>query len=127
MEHRKRVLILDFDDHVLIALERVLEESGFNTTATWNVDEALALLRSGHFDFLVLGNRPPALDAQAILAYAHAQGLNFGWFVLQRPREREDGYYSHLIDHIRNFSCYTEGPKKTTHREAVASHERLPW
>jgi hypothetical protein len=29
MERRKNVLVLDFDDDMLIALERVLEDSGF--------------------------------------------------------------------------------------------------
>ena len=119
MERRKNVLVLDFNDDVLILLERVLEDSGFNTTATWDVGEALALLRNGHFDFLVLGNRPPALDAQAILANARNEGLNFGCFVLPRHGADEDGY-SHLVDRIRNFPFCPERLNKAAHREAVA-------
>ena len=119
MERRKNVLVLDFDDDVLIALERLLEDSGFSTTATWDVDEAVALLRSGHFDFLVLGNRPPRLDAQAIVANARKEGLNLGTFVLPKPLTSEDGY-SQIIDHIRNFPCIPERSKKLAHREAVA-------
>ena len=119
MERRKSVLVLDFDDDVLIALERALEDSGFNTTATWDVDEALALLRQRHFDFLVLGNRPPRLDAQAIVANARKEGLKFETFVLPRAHASEDGY-THLIDRIRNFPGCPERPKKTVQREAVA-------
>ena len=118
MERRKNVLVLDFDDDVLIALERVLEDSGFSTTATWDVDEALALLRNGHFDFAVLGNRPPRLDAQAIVANARKEGFKFGTFVLPRFRTSEDRYI-HLIDHIRNFPS-PDRPKKAAVREAVA-------
>jgi DNA-binding NtrC family response regulator len=119
MERRKSVLVLDFDDDMLIALERVLEDSGFSTTATWDVEEALALLRKRHFDFLVLGNRPPRLDAQAILANARKEGLKFGAFVLPRSRASKDGY-SHLVDRIRDFPCCPERPQKTAHKEAVA-------
>lgn len=62
-----RILILDIDQETLIALEKALEEAGFDTTTTWHPNEARRLLQGGHFDFVLLGDHPPELDAARIL------------------------------------------------------------
>jgi len=63
----RRVLILDFDAATLIALEQVFEEAGFDTTTTWNMDEACLCLGQKRFDAIVVGDHPPIIDARAVL------------------------------------------------------------
>jgi CheY-like chemotaxis protein len=103
MYRRKAVLLLDFDSDLLIALERLLEDSGFNCTSTWNVEQAYALMESGAFEFLVIGHRPPELDAHEILADLRLAGMRFGSFILGNL-VREDGF-GNLIDQLRRFPC----------------------
>jgi CheY-like chemotaxis protein len=109
MYRRKAVLLLDFDADLLISLERLLEDSGFNCTSTWNVEQAYALMETGVFDFLVIGHRPPQLDADEILADLRLAGMRFGSFILGNLK-REDGF-SNLVDQLRRFPC--ELPSET--------------
>jgi CheY-like chemotaxis protein len=62
-----RIFILDLDQETLIALEKALEDAGFDTTTTWNSNEARWLLKDGDFDFVLVGDHPPELDAAKIL------------------------------------------------------------
>ena len=62
-----RVLILDLEASILIALERVFEEAGFDTTTTWNIYEAVLYLEKRCFDLIVVGDHPPEIDAYAVL------------------------------------------------------------
>jgi CheY-like chemotaxis protein len=52
-ESKKRVLIVDNNEKVLFTLQRVLENSGFDTYATWSGCEALDLLKTQDFQVLV--------------------------------------------------------------------------
>jgi CheY-like chemotaxis protein len=61
------VLIVDNDDQVLWKLQRLLEDDGFNTTATWSGHEALGLLRSGVFDVLLVDDYLPDLHSHNFL------------------------------------------------------------
>ena len=53
---RKKILVADCHEDVLIILERLLEDAGFDTTTVWTAKEALTLLDSHAFD-LVLVNK----------------------------------------------------------------------
>lgn len=64
---RKEILILDNDESVLIGLERILEDEGFETTTTWDTREALDLLDSREFDLLLVGNHPPDVNGAQVL------------------------------------------------------------
>ena len=64
---KQNILVLDSDPQFLIALERVLEGEGFNTTTTWDVRQAIALLGSAHFDVLLVGEHPPELKSAELL------------------------------------------------------------
>ena len=122
MDRRKAVLILDFDSELLIALEHLLENCGFNCTSTWNIDEGYELMMSGVFDFLVIGNCPPRLRPQEIVADLREQGLRFGLFILGCVDHR-DGF-SNLVDQLRSFPCEPaterkKGPGKEGSQEQV--------
>ncbi len=63
MSTRKKVLVLNTHAEFLIALQRVLEEEGFDTTTTWDTQEVLALLVSREFDVVLLGEHPPEMNS----------------------------------------------------------------
>lgn len=73
MEHNAKanVLIVDNDDHVLWRFQQLLEDAGFNTTATWSGHEALGLLRSGVFDVLLVDDYLPDLHSHNFLEQVH--------------------------------------------------------
>ena len=50
---KKRILVIDDDEQVLISLECLLENEGYEVT-TWSGQEGLALLRSNVFDLVLL-------------------------------------------------------------------------
>lgn len=54
MADRKRILLLHHDEDSLITLQWILENQGFDTTATWDQAEAAGLLKSCNFDIVVL-------------------------------------------------------------------------
>jgi CheY-like chemotaxis protein len=106
MQRRKRVLVLDFDADLLIMLERLLEDCGFSTVTTWNVEDALEMVESHCVDFFVVGDRPPALDAAYLLERIRRNGVKCGSFVLGRDGN-SDGI-SNVIDCIRAFPVEEE-------------------
>ncbi len=65
--HPKRILIVHWDDDQLIALEQFLENQGFETTTTWDLQEGLELLRSRHFDLVIVADHEPEVDAGEVL------------------------------------------------------------
>ena len=118
MDRRKTVLILDFDSDLLIALERLLEGCGFDCTSTWDVNEGYELMRSGVFDFLVIGNRPRQLQPQEIATVLRRQGLRFGLFMLG-DLDHQDGF-SNLVDELRCFPCdFRQERKKAPGKERL--------
>ena len=66
-ENRKRILIADCDTEVLIALERVLEDDGFETTTACTTAETLGWLRKARFDLVLAADHPPELDCELLL------------------------------------------------------------
>ena len=66
---RKRVLVVDDDEHLLIALEALLETEGYDTTTAWSGNEALRLLRSGAFDLVVLDDYLADVTSEEILRH----------------------------------------------------------
>lgn len=51
---KKRILVIDDDEQVLISLECLLENEGYETTVAWSGQEGLSLLRSKGFDLVLL-------------------------------------------------------------------------
>ena len=83
MSSRKKILVLDSDSELLIALEQVLEEEGFNTTTTWDAREAVALLASARFDALLVGEHPPEVKSAELLKRLQAQRSGIPCIVMQ--------------------------------------------
>ena len=51
---KKKILVIDDDESVLISLECLLESEGYETTTAWSGQEGLSLLRSKRFDLVLL-------------------------------------------------------------------------
>ncbi len=65
-EKRRRILIVDFDDELLIQAQILLEESGFDVTTTWSGREACGLLNSQTFDLILLSDYLPDTGARGL-------------------------------------------------------------
>ncbi len=66
---RKRILIVDDDEHVLVALEGLLEDEAYDTTTAWSGEEALRWLKSKPFDLVLLDDCLPDMNSSDILRY----------------------------------------------------------
>ena len=65
--NRKRVLVIDDDEHVLMSLDSLLETAGFDTTVAWGGRAALGLLRETSFDLVLLDDYLPDATSEQIL------------------------------------------------------------
>lgn len=61
-----RILIVDDDENVLIALERLLEGEGYNTATAWSGKEALDLSQKTKFDLLLVDEHLADVEAAAL-------------------------------------------------------------
>ncbi len=80
--NKTRVLVLNNDPEMLIALEHILEGEGFDTTTTWDAREAFALLNSRHFDVLLVGEHPPEVKSSDLLKRLPANQRRLVFIVL---------------------------------------------
>jgi CheY-like chemotaxis protein len=80
---RKKILIMDHDERVLIDLERVLEDDGFETTTTWDTREALDMVAHREFDLLLLGDHPPEVRSAELLNTLRSRPISVPCIVLQ--------------------------------------------
>lgn len=64
---RRKVLIIDGHEPVLMALERLLEDEGFSTVGAWSAQEAMARIESVGFDLILANEYLPDADAEFLL------------------------------------------------------------
>ncbi len=64
---RKRILVIDDDEHVLITLQALLENQGYDTTTAWSGQEALESLLLKPFDLVLVDDYLPDLLIGEIL------------------------------------------------------------
>jgi DNA-binding response OmpR family regulator len=80
---RKKVLIADCHEEVLIALEKMLEDAGFDTTTAWTASDALALMDSKVFDLVLVNEYLPDADCEDLLKALHRRGAQMPCVVMQ--------------------------------------------
>ena len=73
--NRPRVLIVDNDEHVLIALERLLEDQGCQTTTACTSKDALRLIEAGDADLVLLDDYLSDCHCAEILEWLQRRGL----------------------------------------------------
>jgi len=111
---RKKILILDHDERVLINLESVLESAGFETTTTWDMQEALTLLNCRDFDLLLLGDHPPQVKCAELLKGLRCQQSRAPCIVLHAAAR-----YPFEDQYLRWLGAYAVLPK-WKYRDLVA-------
>lgn len=97
MNKKRRVLIVDKDEGVLIALERLLEDEGFDTTTTWSAREALEYVVNEGCEVLVIGDQLPDLSCEQFLREAQRQGAPPVVVVLASSAPRVPAMASYLM------------------------------
>jgi DNA-binding response OmpR family regulator len=80
-----RILIVDDDEDVLIALERLLEGEGYATATAWSGREALALSKASRFDLLLVDEHLGDVEAATLWEGLHQhQPHAFRFLMLSR-------------------------------------------
>lgn len=116
---RKTILIVDDDEKVLIELEHLLEDQGYNTTTAWSGREALEFLRCRSFDFVLLDGDLPDLTCEELMRQAQACSKSY-WIVLQpQTRFRPESASANSV-------CKSEhGAILSKLRECLSGHEHI--
>ena len=111
-----RILILDQHEDVLLDLEHVLETAGFDTTLAWHVDAFPRFVAERDFDLIIVGHRPPEIDAAEVL---RTLGPMRAQMIVLKGRSRhpfEDEYFYRLGAHavLNNWNSDIAGCIRTT-------------
>lgn len=80
---RKKILIADCHEEVLMALEKILEEAGFDTTTAWTARDTLALLDSQVFDLVLVNEYLPDAECEDLLKALHERGAQIPCIIMQ--------------------------------------------
>jgi DNA-binding response OmpR family regulator len=64
---RPKVLIVDYQEEILISFEHLLEDEGFDTTTVWTGLDALKAVRGREFDLILLAEYLPDIDADGFM------------------------------------------------------------
>jgi putative sigma-54 modulation protein len=80
---RKKVLVADCHEEVLIALEKVLEDAGFDTTTVWTAKDALRLLDSQGFDLMLVNEYLPDAECEDLLKALRQRAADIPCIVMQ--------------------------------------------
>lgn len=65
--HRRKILVADCHDDTLIYLEKLLEDSGFDTTTVWTAKDTLRLVDSHVFDLVLVNEYLPDAECEGLL------------------------------------------------------------
>jgi len=114
----KTIMIVDDDEQVLIDRERLLEDQGYNTTTVWSGREALQVLQSKSFDFVLLDGDLPDLTREELMRQAQPCSKSY-WIVLQpQTRVRPES--------VPNSVCKSEhGAILSKLRECLSGREHV--
>jgi DNA-binding NtrC family response regulator len=80
---RKKVLVADCHEEGLIALEKMLEDAGFDTTSAWSARETLALVDSQVFDLVLVNEYLPDAECEDLLKAMQEKGAQIPCIVMQ--------------------------------------------
>ena len=80
---RKKVLIAECHEEVLLVLERMLEDAGFDTTTAWTAKDALRLVDSKSFDLVLVNEYLPDAECEDLLKALRKRGAKMPLIVMQ--------------------------------------------
>ncbi len=64
---RPKVLVIDYEEENLIALERLLENEGFDTTTVWTGQDGLNAVARETFDLVLVNEYLPDMNADELM------------------------------------------------------------
>jgi DNA-binding response OmpR family regulator len=64
----KRILLISYNEQLLIARRVLLEEEGYNVSSALGLKEALANCNDSEFDLLILGHSIPLTDKEGLIS-----------------------------------------------------------
>lgn len=85
-----KILIVDDDEDVLIALERLLEGEGYTTETAWSGREALAISEKREFDLLLVDEFLGDVESSALFEELKRRLPKAFRVLMYAPRERID-------------------------------------
>ena len=102
---RKKVLIADCHEEVLIALEKMLEEAGFDTTTAWTARDVLTLMDSQVFDLVLVNEYLPDAECEDLLKALHKRGAQIPCVVMQPSAPKITDYAGLQALGARDIVC----------------------
>jgi CheY-like chemotaxis protein len=90
IQEKCKALILDSDPEALLTLQRTLENSGVDTTVTWDDAEARQLIGEMPFDVLLVGDHPPELSAETAIRELRIRGASSPCLILRTTAVKTD-------------------------------------
>lgn len=84
--NRARVLVVDYDEEILISLEHLLEDEGFDTTTAWTGLGALKALHDKAFDLILINEYLPDMDAEKLIQQMRGAARDVPCIVMQTSR-----------------------------------------
>lgn len=95
---RKRVLVVDDDERILISAEIALETAGYDTSTAWSGREAITRLQSEAYDLILIDDYPGDIPSREILNQIRRLGLNVPVVLMQTsaPNSQAAAEYSRL-------------------------------
>ncbi len=105
---RKRVLVVDDDEHVLIMLEALLENEGYDTATAWGGQEALRLLQLATFDLILLDDYLPDVTSEEILRQLQGMLVRTPVLLMQTASLTDDS----AVRYARLGACYFVSKRK---------------
>ncbi len=92
---RKRVLVADCHEEVLITLKKMLEDAGFDATTVWTAADALKCVETRAFDLILTNEYLPDAECEDLLNALRKRGTTIPCIVMQ-PSAPEITDFTHL-------------------------------
>ncbi|MFQ5744516.1 MAG: response regulator [Acidobacteriota bacterium] len=89
MAQANRILVADDESSVREILRRFLEERGFQVETAADGEEALAIIRQGQTDLLLLDLKMPKLDGLELLQRIEEEGLEVAVITISGAADEE--------------------------------------
>lgn len=80
---RKKIVVADCSEEVLISLEKILEDAGFDTTTAWTARDVLKLVDSQGFDLVLVNEYLPDAQCEELLTAFRLRGVRIPCIVMQ--------------------------------------------
>jgi len=105
LDTTERVMIVDDDRHILVAVKTVLNDAGFPVEMADSGDECISLLKQGFSGVILLDIMMPVMDGWDTIRAIHSGGLGENVLIAMltakdSPDEKMNGLQEYVFDYI---------------------------